>query len=218
MSSGYRNAIIGAVLGAAFTSIAWLVSGPTLGLLLSGVFAAIVLVPLLDATKSIGSRLIVSGSITHAIASMWIICAITTSMTILDVAQGYLILQSISAALLGFRLIRVHPQLVAFAGIAWFASPVFLANVMSGTHGDGIVSILTQYHPLFSLNRVLIDQGAWTSSGFAYQHLTPLGQDVSYILPASIWRCVMAHALLAAGCAMIFAASGRRDQTAIARC
>lgn len=223
-----RVGIAGTVIALVSTAIAWIAAGASLGLFLAGVFAVMVLVPLMDEAQSgakpraaeeavsVRSRLSVALAVVHAVALVWLIAAVCSSLTFSQCLQAYLVLISIASAAFGLRLLRISARLVVIAGIAWFASPVLLANVMTG--GSPVTSFITRYHPLFALNRVMIDQGAWSSSEFAYQYLTPLGQDAPYILPESVWPCVIAHALVTAGCALIFAVLVKRGQKAIVLC
>jgi hypothetical protein len=187
-----------------------------------------VLVPLMDeaqsgakpraAEETVRSRVFVALAIVHAVALVWLIAAVSSSLTLVQCFQAYLVLISLASAAFGLRLLRISARLVVIAGIAWFVSPVLLANVMISPHGSAVTSVITRYHPLFALNRVVIDQGAWSSSEFAYQYLTPLGQDVPYILPESVWPCVVAHALVTAGCASTFLVFAKWGQRATVPC
>ena len=86
---------------------------------------------------------------------------------------------------------------------------------MLGSNGTAIAAVVTRFHPLFALNRVMIDQGAWTSGDIAYRLLTPLGQDVAYALPDTVWPCVIGHLGVTAVCLVIrmFHGNGRPAST-----
>lgn len=71
--------------------------------------------------------------------------------------------------------------------LAWLTAPIWL-----GTHAQPIV----KFHPLFAMNVSLIDLGTWTEQSFEYRYLFSLGQDVPYLLPATIWMCVGLHAFI----------------------
>ena len=57
------------------------------------------------------------------------------------------------------------------------------------------MSRVVAIHPLFAINGVLVNLGAWSHLPIAYRELTTLGQDVPYTLPASVWPMVLVHAL-----------------------
>lgn len=244
MNQHLRNAVIGAVLASTFTAIAWMLAGASLGLLLAGVFAAIVLIPLLDSAacgvadqssledspladshlvqlhhyRWHHSRNIVPVAIIHSVALVWLFASGLSELKFSECLLAYAVLLSISLLAFALCLMRTNSSLIAITMIAWFTSPVWLGNAMVAAHGADIASVITRYHPLFALNRVVIAQGAWTSGGIAYRHLTPLGQDVAYVLPESILPCVLAHLTPAAGCALTAAGLAWRRRRSIARC
>jgi len=98
------------------------------------------------------------------------------------------------------RAVRVAPALAAAIvvglGLAWLTWPVWLSPALAGE--TRLVGWLVWAHPLFAINAVLIDLGAWSEQRIAY-HLTNLGQDVAYALPETILPALLVHLGLAGG-------------------
>jgi hypothetical protein len=67
--------------------------------------------------------------------------------------------------------------------------------IISGlaNYEDGLALVVE--HPIFTLNSIFPSLGVWTQQRLMYQ-LTPLGQDVPYRLPTSIWPCVLLHGVI----------------------
>src|SRR5439155_18913499 len=99
-------------------------------------------------------------------------------------------------------MVKVTRHLLAASAItvilnfAWLSWPIWLAPHLSGARQTMLVSWLVWLHPIFAINGALSDLGTWTHQPIMY-HLTNLGQDIPYTLPASVWPCAMAHGLLA---------------------
>jgi len=189
------------ILATLFTAIAYALCGPTLGVLLCGLFAAGLLIALLDdPSRPTAHRAFHAAAILDSVALVWIVSVLFSPVTFLQWLQAYVVLISVGASVLSMRLIGADGRIAAFTWMAWFAAPVTLAHAMLGSHGVTIASAITRFHPLFALNRIVIDQGAWTSGDIAYRLLTPLGQDVAYALPGSVLPCVIGHLIVTGVC------------------
>ena len=211
--------LIAGTLALAFTAISYWLCGATLGLLLCGLFAAGLLIALLDDAPSTWMhRVILAAFIVDGVAVVWLTRVFLSPITFPQWLQAYIVLLAVGGSVLALRMMLIDHRIVVFLFTAWFVSPVALAHAMLASGGETLVGILTQVHPLLAMNRILIEQGAWTNSDLAYRLLTPLGQDVAYALPESIWPCVLAHILLtAAGCASAIWI-GRRHRASTAPC
>jgi hypothetical protein len=80
--------------------------------------------------------------------------------------------------------------------LAWLTWPVWLSPRLTGPSAATTVKYLTWMHPLFAVNGVLTNLGAWSHLPIAYRYLTTLGQDVPYALPTSIWPAALVHLVL----------------------
>ena len=58
-----------------------------------------------------------------------------------------------------------------------------------------LVHWLVQLNPPLAMNGILIHLGPWTQMPMAY-HLTDLGQNIAYSLPAYGIACIVAHLLI----------------------
>jgi uncharacterized protein YqfA (UPF0365 family) len=201
----------------AFTAIAYALCGATLGLFLCGLFAGGLLIALLDdPSHTILRRVLFTGCVIDAVAMVWLVSVFLSPITFLQWLQAYAVLVAVAGAVLGMRLTRLNQAMVAITWIAWFVAPVATAQAM--LHSPMLAGAITRYHPLFALNRIFIEQGAWTSFDIAYRLLTPLGQDVAYTLPASVLPCVACHLfIMAAGAVSAWAVAWAR-RTATAPC
>lgn len=211
--------LIAGTLAAAFTAIAYWLCGATLGLFLCGLFAAGLLIGLLDDAQSKWMhRVILAASILDGVAVVWLTSVFLAPITFLQWLQAYTVLLAVASGVISLRLLRVDHRIVAILFVGWFVSPAALAHAMLSSQGETLVGFLTRFHPLFAMNRIVIEQGAWTNSDLAYRLLTPLGQDVAYALPESIWPCVMGHLMVtvAGGVSAIWIA--RRGRASIAPC
>jgi hypothetical protein len=98
---------------------------------------------------------------------------------------------------------------VAFATL-WLTWPIWLSPTLRDHSTARIVHWLVQLSPLLAINGILLHLGPWTQEPMAY-HLTDLGQNVVYSLPANAIATTAMHALL--GAALI--ALGTRRQRAL---
>lgn len=206
-------------LSTGFALVAYCVCGASLGLLLCGLFAAGIITALCDKPSlSASFRALQCAAITHGVAIVLLIGVLASNLTFLQWLQSYFVLISATAALFALLLAGISSRLIAVLWIVWFASPVLLAHAMLAQQGQRVADILTRFHPLFAFNRVLLDQGLWTGGDIAYRFLTPLGQDVPYSLPETVWPCVVGHTAIMAGGLLVWWFRSRGRQTATVPC
>lgn len=206
-------------LAVVFTSVAYAASGANLGLLLCGLFGAGFTLALCDQPKlPVVIRTLQCATIIHAVAVVFLIAVFASRVSFLQWLQSYAVLVAVSSTFFALLLAGSNSKLIALLWIIWFASPVLMAHAMLAQHGQNVADFITRYHPLFAFNRVLLDQGLWTGGDIAYRFLTPLGQDVPYALPETIWPCVIGHLLITGVCLLVWRARRRRRRIATAPC
>ena len=113
------------------------------------------------------------------------------------------------------RLKRPRPRgrnalraaMVTLLAWAWLLWPIWLGPTLA-SRAVSPPTWLTAVHSLFAVNATATSLGVWTQQPLAYQ-LTPLGQDVAYALPASVWPCALAQAV-AAGLVLLVLRGRRR--------
>lgn len=190
----------------------YLAGGPTLGLFFGPIlFASILAPPLVLAERDLIGRLFVAGAIIDGIAVVWLAAVIFSPTTLLQWLTCYLVLIAWVAALWGvaaaldrlLRLALAAQAVTVILALAWLTWPVWLSPWLIGRDGASIAAWLTPAHPLLAINGVLAHLGIWSEQGIAY-HLTNLGQDVPYELPASMLPAVLLHLLV--GITMIWLA------------
>jgi hypothetical protein len=188
----------------------YLSAGATLGDYLGGVVLLALIAPALVAGR--GSWLWAfarGGAAIDGIAAGWLL-SLSGSITLVQWLCGYAILAAFGLALVG--LVRALERLriggLGAAAIAstlallWLSWPVWLATALRSEHGARLARWLVPAHPLFALNHVITQQGAWLEGQVIYGHVT-LGQDVAYGLPESILPCIALHLVLAAGLSVL---------------
>jgi hypothetical protein len=188
-------------LALAAVSLCYLAAGESLGFYLGSVFAVTLILPPLVAGETRGiDAAIVAGAIVDAVGIAWLIAVFGPNLTFAQWLACYVALAAYALALAGIVwLIRpVVGQLTAGAfavllGIAWLTWPVWTSPFLTRE----LAAWLTPAHPLFAINRVLLDHGVWMQQRVMYRYAT-LGQDVAYALPRSIWPCVFVHGIIAA--------------------
>lgn len=159
----------------------------------AGVLLVTLLIPPLGAiTRDELDRLLLAISVTIGLALAWLLPPMRIAVSASMELHSAIIVLAWVVALVGLTsglsaLLRV-PVLgsatTTLLGLAWLTAPIWL-----GTHAAAIVGV----HPLFTLNTVLIDLGFWTEQPMEYRYLFALGQDVPYVLPTTIWPCVITH-------------------------
>jgi hypothetical protein len=192
-----RAASLPFVLGMLIAIACWIACGINLGLFFGGIALTIILLPPLAmrADRPVYA-LLATVSVVDGVGIVWLI-AVLMKLTLLQWLQAYMVLAVVALAVLGMVMsLRRVIGAAAAAGttivfLAWLSWPVWLSPWADAR----LVAMLAPVHPLFALNRVLVDLGIWTQQPVMYQ-LTSLGQDVPYELPASTGACVLAHLLM----------------------
>jgi hypothetical protein len=189
--------------------LAELLTGISLGWILTGLVMAVVLVPFAVVRESRETwRLLAASAITDGIGLCWGLVAIfSTQMTIMQGVGSYAVLLGVALLMAGIVeplrwLGRSAAGLAVLLGALWLAFPVWGLHHLSPASMQTVINL----HPLFALNAVW-PRPIWTEGQFAYQ-LVNLNQDVPYALPSSPITCIMVHALL--GGLLIWIAGNRR--------
>ena len=194
------------------SALCYIAAGPTLGLFFGTFLLVTLIVPVLqsgDATLR-GAANIAIGTCAGA-GIVWVCAATQPDVYLSDCAKSLLVLGAYVLALLGIgaMLLRIGLAPVAVhtttivLGLAWLSWPVWLSPALESAHGQAIVDVLVPAHPLFCVNGVMKQFGAWDHyPGLAYPTLTVLNQDVAYRLPTSIVPAVVLQGI--GGLVMLF--------------
>jgi hypothetical protein len=197
-------------------SACFLATGPSLDLFIAGIASIGLFLPLVVLlARDFRRQVLVTGAMIDGIAIVWLI-AVFTSITVLQWLLCYIVLIAFALAVAGLALVlkKITRSVLAASAItvivnfAWLAWPIWLAPHLSGARGAAIASWLVWLHPIFAMNGALSDLGTWTHQPFMY-HLTNLGQDIPYTLPASVWPCAIAHVSLGALASLFVALAAR---------
>jgi len=208
--------IVPFVLSLAATGLCYFAAGPTLGLFFGTFFMAALIVPPLQQTNVRAIDIIIG--LCAGAAIVWTAAASRPDVYLSDCVKSLLVLAAWVLALLGIgrllRTARLGPTLAAaltlLTALAWLTWPVWLTPAIETSHGQAIVDLLVPAHPLFAVNGVMKQFGAWDHyPALAYPTLTVLNQDVSYRQPSSIIPAVLLHAML--GLAFLIPTRSRRD-------
>ena len=78
--------------------------------------------------------------------------------------------------------------------LLWLAWPVWLSPALRELGNQSLVNALVQLNPLLAINGLLLQMGPWSQAPIAY-HLTDLGQNIAYALPAHGITCIAGHAV-----------------------
>ncbi len=196
-----------------------------LGPFFAGILIVLLIGPGLVAADAAWSvRVMTGAAVFVGVAGVWFVAVVQTPVTVGQWGQCVLVLGAWVVVLLGavsFLLaLRVMQALAAgvvvVGGLIWLSWPIWMSPWLNGEASAGLVDRLVGCSPLFALNAVLQREGGWTSAPMAY-HLTSLGQDVSYSMPAGVGGCVGVHGvvgvLLMAG-AYGIGVWGRRGESA----
>lgn len=188
------------------TGLCYFASGPTLGLFFGTFFVAAMIVSPLQQTGT-QPALILFGTCAGA-AIVWFASATQPDIYFIDCVKSLVVLAAWVLALMGLgnalRAARCGPTAAAavtvFLSLAWLTWPVWLSGALETSHGQQIVDLLVPAHPLFAVNAVMKQFGAWDHyPAMAYPRLTVLNQDVTYQQPGSIILAVLLHAAIGAG-------------------
>ena len=191
-------------LGLAVAVLCYLAAGVSLGFFLGPIAAAALVVPpMVSGSRDRFAAVVAAGAFTDSIGFAWLIAISTPDVTFMQWLACYVILVAFAFALAGTAwLLRrgvgsiASGAITTIAALAWLAWPIWTSPWITAP----IASWMTPAHPPLAINHVLLDLGVWTQQPWMYRH-TVLGQDVAYVLPQSIWPCVIVHALMAAGLA-----------------
>jgi hypothetical protein len=190
--------------------LSYLTSGDSLGFYLGPVvLAGIVVPPIAAGAPRARSAIFAAGAFLDAIGLIWLIPVFELGFGhLVNWIQCYLTLGAFVLALCGAAWLSrrlVGPTLgaavIVMLALAWLLWPGWLSPYLSGDTGAAVVAWLSPAHPLLTINRVMLDLGAWTQQRLMYQY-TALGQDVPLSLPRTVIPCVAVHA--ATGLALLW--------------
>jgi hypothetical protein len=194
------------------TLICLALCGASTALFFGGFFILTPLLPQMLLSQSSGwNRLAIASCVVGGILIAWLIAVGGSELiSFSQCARCGCVLIAYAMLLAGVTLILVRIRLNALlasaittiAAMAWLTWPVWLVPNLSATHIDQIVAALVRFHPLFAVNGVLMNLGAWSHWTIAYRELTTLGQDIPYSLPQSTLPACAAH-LIAGGVMML---------------
>ena len=182
MSATFRACIIAFVLSLGCAIDCYLAAGATLGLLIGPpAFSALIGPPLALAVSQRSQRLLVALTLTSSIV-IWLI-----AFQILTVVTCAVILITFCIALVAIAHATRSTAIPTLLALAWLSFPIWLRGEVAAS--------LVPFHPIFAMNSVAPSLGIWTQQPILYR-LTTLGQDVPFSLPASIFPCAIAHAVI----------------------
>lgn len=188
---------------------AGLVTGITLGWMLSGLVAVVILVPFAAVREAREAwRLMAASAVTDGIGLCWLAAAVfSVQMTLMQCIGSYAVLLGVALAMIGILdplrwLGRSAAGVAAVLGALWLAFPVWGLHHLSAVWMQRVINL----HPLFALNAIWPGP-VWTEGQLAY-HLVNLNQDVPYALPATPIGCIVVHALF--GGLLIWIGGNRR--------
>jgi hypothetical protein len=185
------------------TGVCCFASGPTLGLFFGTFFVAAMIVPPLQQTGTKPAPIVLGTCAGTAI--VWLASTAQPDVYLFDCLKSLVVLGAWGFALMGvgnaLRAARCGPTLAAggtvLLALAWLTWPVWLSGALETSRGQQIVDLLVPAHPLFAVNAVMKQFGAWDHyPALAYPRLTLLNQDVSYRQPGSIVPSVALHAAI----------------------
>ncbi|HVT89214.1 MAG TPA: hypothetical protein VHD56_10210 [Tepidisphaeraceae bacterium] len=84
----------------------------------------------------------------------------------------------------------VSSAIVVVLAMLWLSWPIWLSQINT--------PVLISAHPLFAINGMLRNFGAWPERPIAYRYLMRLGQDLPYTLPRNIGPMIAVHLLIGA--------------------
>jgi hypothetical protein len=187
-------------------ALCYLAAGPTLGLFFGGFFLTAMIVAPLQQT---GVKLLpLLTGVCAGTAVVWFASASRPDVYFTDCLRSLVVLAAWVFALAGvgnvLRVAKCCPTsavtITVILALAWLTWPVWLTAALETAHGQQIVDLLVPAHPLFAVNAVMKQFGAWDHYPVrAYPTLTVLNQDVTYQQPGSIWPAVVLHGLIGAG-------------------
>jgi hypothetical protein len=196
----YLTAGVAGGFALVFAIVAYVATGPTLGLFFGGlVIVALLVPPMVLCERSMVRQGLVASAVNDAVGLVWLVAVFRTQTTLWQWLQCYLVLAAFAFALWGCaRAIRAarlpmvpSGALTVTLAMLWLTWPIWLSRALTSR----MVEWLAPAHPPLAINGVLAQLGVWSEHAIAYRHLLSLGQDVAYQLPASILAAVFAHVI-----------------------
>jgi len=179
------------VMATLATGLCYAAAGETLGFYLGPVMAVTLILPVMVAGSArLRDAMIVAGAMVAAVAIGWVLTAFGANLSFIQWLACCLILAAYAFALTALAR-ATAAWFATLLGVVWLTWPVWTSPFLNIT----LARCLTPAHPMFTLNAVLFDRGAWLEQPLMYRY-SALGQDVPYTLPQSIWPCVIGHALI----------------------
>ena len=209
------------VLGLAIGSLCAWAAGPTLGAFVAPLALLAPVIPQLAGRhRNLAAGAGATGILCLAIVAAW--CT-TGGVDAADLLRATLVLAGWTFLLWAVTAVlirRPRPRrgilraaAVTIAAWLWLGFPIWLGPTLA-EHGRDVPVWLSTVHPLLAMNTAVIDLGIWTQQPIVYQ-LTPLGQDVAYALPRTIWPFVLLHVLVIAVIVVIRAVGGPASSRAV---
>jgi len=192
------------LLALACSLVCYFEVGGSLGLFIGGIASAALLLPYLTRFDTRASReLLIALAYPLAIAIVWLVASFQFGIPILQLVKSVLVLAAFSFAIVSLKsaLMRatrcdvVASAITVVLALAWLSWPIWMSRGVVGH--QTLAGWLVRLHPIFAINGAMPQLGTWTHQPLMY-HLTNLGQDVPYELPASIWPCAIAHLMIGA--------------------
>lgn len=91
----------------------------------------------------------------------------------------------------------IAPAIVLLLWLLWLTYPVWMSHAFATPIGVWTIDHLFAHHPLMAISGAFAPMEDWSHAPIAYKYLTNLGQDVLYARPASAWRAIASHGVLA---------------------
>jgi hypothetical protein len=186
----------------------YVAAGASLGLFLAAPILVTLLVPPLTAAEdSSANRLIVLGAIVGPLCLFWLPAILHGDVRFGEWLASCLVIIAYAAALAGLsvtlrlatRSAIVSAALSVVVGLVWLTWPIWASRTWNGGASEAAVARGVVCHPALAINgQMSRGLGNWTEQPVAY-HLTELSQSVNFILPRTIWPCLLLHGLIGAG-------------------
>jgi hypothetical protein len=186
----------------ALTTTARVAAGPSLGAIIAGQWAMVILIPpLVTAAASLRRQLIASVAAIAGVLFVWWITLERVNfpagpmcgVSLCTIAWG-LELALLSVAARNSAIGLAAPGCVSLSAVAFFTWPVWLAAHLSSAAASRLASI----HPALVADGVL-NLPVWFEQPIAYRELTVLNQSIPCSLPTGWLTCATVHGAIAAG-------------------
>jgi hypothetical protein len=182
-------------------------AGASLGLFLAvPIIVTLLAPPLTVAEGSTANRLIVLGAIVGPLCLFWLPAIFHGDVRFAEWLASCLVMIAYAAALAGLsaalclatRSAIVSAALSVIVGLVWLTWPIWASRTWNAGASEAAVARGVVCHPALAINgQVSRGLGNWTEQPVAY-HLTELSQSVNFILPRTVWPCVLLHGLIGA--------------------